>query len=169
MSADELIVCFRSEIGADRERARRQLARMGSAAVPPLLRCLADDEGIVRWEAAKTLKEIAEPSTAFALVGALADPEQGVRWLAAEALIALGARALPELLKGIVRSADSIWFRESAHHILVVLAHGESLPPEGADVLKVLNNLATSSEHLSWTAHKSLCALADQQDRSRAP
>ena len=164
VGTDELIGCFRSNAGAERERARRRLVRIGLAAVPPLLRCLEDEEEIVRWEAAKTLKEIAEPSTAHALVAALADPEQGVRWVASEAVIALGVRALPPLLEGIVRYADSIWFRESAHHILVVLSHAESLPPEGADVLHVLNDFAPSSEHLTWTAHKSLCALADRQD-----
>lgn len=164
VSADELIGSFRSSAGSERERARRRLVRLGSAAVPSLLRCLEDKEDIVRWEAAKTLKEIAEPSTAHALVAALADPEQGVRWVAGEAVIALGVRALPPLLEGIVRYADSIWFRESAHHILVVLAHAESLPPEGADVLHVLNDFTASSEHLTWTAHKSLCALADRQD-----
>ncbi|MEW6509858.1 MAG: HEAT repeat domain-containing protein [Bacteroidota bacterium] len=153
---EELIDAFRSGEGAKRERARRAIVRLGRKAVPPLISCLSDVDDIVRWEAAKALKDIPNVSAAPALVNALADPVPGVRWLAAEALIALREQGLPHLLAGIVRHVDSVWFLESAHHILVVLGREHVLPRATEEVLHVLRDYTASREHLTWSAHRAL-------------
>ncbi len=107
-----------SDHGLDRKRARRCLIRLGEPAVPALLEALADDRPRLRIEAAEALLYIASPMAAPSLVEALDDKEFGVRWLAAEALIALKCDGLVPLLEGITRHAHSMWFRQSAHHVI---------------------------------------------------
>ena len=107
-----------SEHGLGRKRARRCLIRLGEPAVPSLLEALADERPRLRIEAAEALLYIASPMAAASLVEALDDKEFGVRWLAAEALIALKCDGLVPLLEGLTRHADSMWFRQAAHHVL---------------------------------------------------
>jgi hypothetical protein len=158
-----LVAAFSSETGFERARARRSLSRIGPAAVPRLIDCLSSEEGIVRWEAAKTLKEIGDPGAADALVTALADPAQGVRWLAAEALINLQKDAFEPVLRGMVRHLDSIWFRESAHHVLSAWSHAHMLTPEINDVLSAFRDLSLSQEFISLLAHRALIMLTERK------
>ena len=76
----------------------------------------------MRWEAAKSLSDIADPAAAPALVQALEDPETGVRWLAAEGLIRMRSACLQPLLHALTERADSVWLRDGAHHVLHDLA-----------------------------------------------
>ncbi|MDT8435255.1 MAG: HEAT repeat domain-containing protein [Gemmatimonadota bacterium] len=107
-----------SEDGLVRRKARRCLVRLGEAAAPALMEALSDPRPLLRLEAAEALLYIASPMAAASLVEALDDREFGVRWLAAEALIALKCGGLVPLLEGIPRHADSLWFRQAAHHVL---------------------------------------------------
>ena len=104
--------------GVERHAAREQLAKIGSLAVPALLKALQQPNDHVRWEAARALGEIADPRAAPALVRTLEDEKAAVRWLAATALINLGRNALRPLLQGLEGNSDSIWFRDGAHHVL---------------------------------------------------
>jgi HEAT repeat protein len=108
-----------------RTEARQTLVGMREPAVSPLIEALRDPRSQVRWEASKTLGEIANPTAAPALVRALRDDEFGVRWLAAEGLIALGPRGLEPLLRALIGRSDSVWLRQGAHHVLHDLAKGE--------------------------------------------
>ncbi len=108
-----------------RHQARERLARMGEAAVPFLIQALNSRDEQLRWEAAKTLDEIASPSTVLALMGALEDENCDIRWLASEGLIALGDKALVPLLEALEHRSDSAWFREGAHRVLFKLARGD--------------------------------------------
>jgi len=113
-----LVGMLASEEGLARKRARRCLVRQGDRAVILLVQALADENPIMRTEAAEALLYLASPLAAAALVEALGDTEFGVRWLAAEALIALKCDGLAPLLEGITRHSGSLWFRQAAHHVL---------------------------------------------------
>ena len=126
--------------GVRRQAAREQLIQGGSQAVPSLVRALQSSSERARWEAAKALGEIAEPSAAPALVDALEDKKSAVRWLAATALINLGRAALVPMLRGLEGHSDSIWFRDGAHHVLrTLIREGEA--DEAIPVLEALENI----------------------------
>jgi HEAT repeat protein len=114
----ELIELLASPDGLIRKQARRCLIRHGEEAVDALVEALEDTNSVIRIEAAEALLYIASPGSAKALVAALEDQEFGVRWLAAEALIALRCDGMVPLLKGLILRSDSLWFRQSAHHVL---------------------------------------------------
>jgi hypothetical protein len=112
------IARFRSKEGFERQQARRRLTDIGRSAVPALIEALTDQNEYVRWEAARTLKDIPDESAAGALVTTLRDEVPGVRWLAAEALIELGEASLIPLLHGLMKHFQLVFFRESAYHVL---------------------------------------------------
>jgi HEAT repeat protein len=91
---------------------------MGSAAVPALTTLLHDPQQHVRWEAAKALTEIADPSSAERLVAALGDEDTDVRWVVGEALVALGQEAIAPLLRCLTRSDLTGGVYRGAHHVL---------------------------------------------------
>lgn len=140
-----LIDALTSTNGVERNAAREKLVANGRLVVPPLLAALKSPSDSARWEAAKALVEIGDPSAAPALVIALEDGKAAVRWLAATALINLGHDALVPLLEGLEGSSDSIWFRDGAHHVLRSLIRdgeaGEAIP-----VLEALENLEPAVE-----------------------
>src|SRR5512136_1578624 len=107
----EMIEALVEELGSNdglkRLHARERLIEMEATAVPALMKALKSPSEQVRWEAAKTLGEIRDPSAAEALVDALEDNEPAVRWLAAKALIALGRGALVPVLRGVERCVDN--------------------------------------------------------------
>ena len=105
-----------------REKARAALVVVGKFAVPSLIPLLSHRKVHVRWEAAKTLCDIADPIAATALVNALDDSEGDVRWLAAEGLAALGREGLQPLLAALLERAQSSCFCEGAHHVCHALA-----------------------------------------------
>lgn len=124
---ENLLASLSSNNGREREAARRDLIRMGGAAVRPLVELLgsAGQENCSEhacWEAAKALAAIGDPAAVPALLVALEDANGGTRWLAAEGLIALGRSALAPLLGALIWRSDSLWLREGAHHILRTLA-----------------------------------------------
>ena len=98
-----------SRARATREKARESLVALGKPAVPSLIPLLSHRKPHVRWEAAKTLCDIADPIAATALVNALEDEDGDVRWLAAEGLIALGRDGLQPLLTALLERAQSGW------------------------------------------------------------
>jgi len=113
-----LIRALASTDGLRRKQARRCLVRAGEQVVAPLIGALRDEDPVIRTEAAEALLYIASPSAAAALVESLGDREFGVRWLAAEALIALKCDGIKALLEGVIGHSESLWFRQSAHHVL---------------------------------------------------
>jgi hypothetical protein len=113
---------LRSRDGWVRLKARGALTLMGSRAVPELLPLLKAPEDGVRWEAAKTLAEIADARAVPELVAVLEDRNSDVRWLAAAGLIAMRGRALVPLLEALLGRSDSVWLQEGAHHVLHSLA-----------------------------------------------
>jgi len=117
-----LVAALASPDRVTRQTARETLVAVGHPAVGPLIALLDDRHDHVRWEAAKSLSEIADPAAAQALVKTLEDEEPGVRWLAAEGLIRMHRASLKPLFQALIERPDSPWLREGAHHVLHDLA-----------------------------------------------
>jgi len=148
MSIDSRLALLVEELGAPevyrRMHARNELAAMGTMATPALLRALSEGGDRHRWEVCKTLVAIKDPQAAPALVAVLADEVMAVRWVAAEALIVLGSHAVPPLLRALEEHFNSVYLRESAHHVLWGLDRMGVLGPQGKDLLKLLGGTEPS-------------------------
>ena len=135
LNCDEYITC---------QKARRKLVEMGSVIVPRLVQELSNDKYWVRWEVTKALGQIADKSSAEALVKALEDREFDVRWLAAEALIHIGRDAIEPLLLALANHGDrSIMLRNGAHHVL----HDMNLGPLRTTLLPVMKAVEDSEPY----------------------
>lgn len=134
----QLIEEFHNEDGVKRKAAREKLTEIGKAIVPQLIKALDDDEQIVRWEAARTLKDIHDPSAAPALVKALMDESFEVQWLAAEALIALEQAAVKPLLEALTHNSGSQSLRQGAHHVLHAFERNKMLSKPVLEFLDAL-------------------------------
>jgi HEAT repeat protein len=128
--------------GRVRERARHTLVVIGALALPSLLELAGSSVKQARWEAAKALASISDPSSAAAELKLLSDPESDIRWLAGLGLIRIGPSTLPDVLRTLIDNADSIDLRRSVHHVLGGLA-GEN-PVVKALVAPVLQVLGES-------------------------
>jgi len=144
-----------------RQHAREGLVAIGSPAVGPLVGALKDRRQMVRWEAAKALGEIADPSAAAAMVTILEDEDAGVRWLAAEGLTALGRDGVMPLLHALAKNSDSEWLQQGAHHVFHALIRRKWAKP----LAPVLAALESSVPHLATpvAAHKTLYAMEKGQ------
>ena len=138
-NVDQLLAGLASNDPVERERARNALVDVGSFSVPGLLGALENKRQHVRWEAAKTLAEIADPAASEKLVQALSDEDSDVRWVAGAALIALKRDAVKPLLNGLTKSQDSEGLYKSAHHVFHDLSKNSDLGPLLAPVLKALD------------------------------
>jgi HEAT repeat protein len=137
-NVDQLLTALGGKDASERAKARQALIQMGSAAVLGLRGALAAPQQHVRWEAAKSLAEIADPSAAHDLVSALGDPDGDVRWVAGEALIALNRDGLRPLLTKLTESDLPEGMYQAAHHVLRALARNEDLDSWLQPVIKAL-------------------------------
>ncbi len=154
----ELLPFLNSKDAAQRQKSRLKLVQIGKPAVPYIIKYLSDKEFRLRWEAAMTLRDIHDPSSAPALVGALMDDAPGVRWLASEALISLGKPALAPLLRGLEKHFDSAWMREGAHHVLHDLRPEEYMTEEILQLFEILSD-NSPRETIPTAARKALTWL----------
>jgi HEAT repeat protein len=115
---ESLIFDLTNKDGIVRIKARRQLVAYKAQSVPYLIKSLSDGNDWVRWEAAKALGQIGDPSSIQALIKALLDERIDIRWLAAEGLIRIGRKAIVPLLEELVSNSDSSRLREGIHHVL---------------------------------------------------
>lgn len=104
--------------GGKRQEARDYLVKAGPRSVLVLTALITDPNHRVRWEAAKALGQINDPTAAPALVTALEDDDSDIRWLGAEGLIVLGRAGLVPLLEELIRRSDSFQLREGAHLVI---------------------------------------------------
>ena len=114
---------------------RVALVGIGDAAVSALIGALSSPNDQVRWEAAKILSQIKDPTAAPALVNSLEDSNAGVRWLAAETLISLKREGIESLLHGLINHKYSEWLRQGAHHVIRDLTERKEFEQVAAQVL----------------------------------
>jgi HEAT repeat protein len=113
-----LIADLASEDGIVRVKARQRLVDYRGSSIAPLIKALANENCWVRWEAAKALSQIGNPSSIQSLLKALEDKMFDVRWLAAEGLIRIGRKAIVLILEALVKNSNSSWLYEGIHHVL---------------------------------------------------
>jgi HEAT repeat protein len=112
------VAALQDHDGMVREHARERLVSLGSSATSFVLPLLSEQASQTRWEAAKALSQIADPTSIPALLEALEDDDTDVRWLAAEALASIGPPSARPLLETLIERIDSVWTREGTHHVL---------------------------------------------------
>ena len=122
---ESLISDLANKDSVARIKARASLVSYGHRAVGTLLEALSSKKQWVRWEAAKALSQIHDPSSINGLISALRDEMFDVRWLAAEGLIAIGSKSLIPLLQALIDYPDSVWIMEGAHHVLHDIEKGD--------------------------------------------
>lgn len=120
-----LVSKLREKDGLVRQTARLTIQDIGVAAVPLLCNLMKDKRKYARWEAAKALAEIHDPSSAPVLVKALEDKIFDVRWLAAVGLIRIGTPSLIPTLRAILVSTDNDWLWDGVRHVVRGLAKGD--------------------------------------------
>ncbi len=133
-----LVANLESDDPTVRTKTREALGVMGKPAVPSVIQLLSHPKPRVRWEAAKTLCDIADPLAASAMTNAMDDRDSDVRWLAAEGLAALGRDGLRPLLAALIERAQSSWFCEGAYHVCYDLAKREDFSSLLRPLLTVL-------------------------------
>jgi HEAT repeat protein len=151
----KLLEALLSEKGTERKKARKALVANGKKSLPYLKEFIHHPKHFYRWEAMKTMEEIADPESIPIFIEALEDDESDIRWIAAQGLIKIGKLSLQPLLKAIVEKPDSIFVLSSAHHVLHDLKINEHLP-SGFPVdklLSVLKGSATKAE-IELTAYE---------------
>lgn len=126
----ELISLLKSENGIERKNARDKLVAKGKVVIEYLNELLDSPKHLHRWEAVKTLEEIAEPDSIPILIQALDDDKSDVRWIAAEGLIKIGKQSLKPLLKALTKKTDSVFLLEGAHHVFFELREKGLLPAD---------------------------------------
>jgi hypothetical protein len=143
---ESLIAEFSIKDGWKRREARLALVDIGKPAVPYLIKALKHRKAEVRWEAAKALGAITDPSSGPALVSALTDERFEIRWLAAEGLIALKLDAVEPLLKEMIKNPESWELGQGAHHVLHALEINHLL---NKSCINLLNQLRGLDQELS--------------------
>lgn len=145
---DRLIALLETMAGPDgmaRFKAREELVAMGSAAVPGLISRLQHGTFRMRWEAAKALSEIGDPTATDALLAALHDRDQDIRWLAAEGLAAIGPAGAGPVLRTLIDQAESTEIRWGIHHVLHEY-RDPALCAATAELLRTLGGVANDAD-----------------------
>jgi HEAT repeat protein len=133
-----LIKDLHSSEGLIRQDAREKLVEMGPKVVEYLKDLTHHHDAIVRWEAVKTLSQIADPGSIPILIDALYDKDEDVRWVAGEGLIAIGTPVVKPLLDELIRNSESFFLRKGAHHFFTG-SHDYRNHPEIFDLISALD------------------------------
>ncbi|MDD5289298.1 MAG: HEAT repeat domain-containing protein [Dehalococcoidales bacterium] len=131
-----LIKLLSDKDGYVREKARLALVGMEKEATAPLMELLTARDQQTRWEAAKALGTIADPSAIPALIDALEDKIFDIRWLAAEALVAIGQESIPPLLKALQERTKESFLIEGARHTIKYILRDNAQAIELKELLK---------------------------------
>ena len=102
----------------ERVTAREALVELGGAAVPAVTALAHSQDDHARWECAKTLAQIADPSSTGVLVQLLEDSEEGTRWDAGLGLIAIGQPAVTPVLRAIIHRSTDYTIIPGARHVM---------------------------------------------------
>jgi HEAT repeat protein len=160
---EALIDDLDSSNGFERIRVRSALVQLGSRSVPYLVDSLSSKSDLKRWEAAKVLTQIGDPTATQKLINALYDKNFDIRWLAAEGLISVGEPGLIPVMHELVNNPESEWLREGAHHYLHEI-NNEKLKSILNPVLHALEDVEAHLE-VPLAAQNALESLGKQRDK----
>jgi HEAT repeat protein len=121
----QLVAKLSDKDGLVRQNARLDLQTIGKPAVPQLCWTMNSKNKHARWEAARALAELVDPSSVPWLIKALDDKEFDIRWLAGLALIRIQLPALVPLLEALLVTRKQDWLWEGARHIIRGMARGD--------------------------------------------
>ena len=138
-----------------RNVARDVLSCLGARAVPELLKALPTADTQLRWQIIKIFDRIQDKSTIPIMIKELMDDNSEIRWAAANALLNLRRDGLPALMEALTHDFDSIWLRQSAHHILRILRDNGKLTPTEEQVYQALGDIEPAIS-VPWAAIKAL-------------
>jgi hypothetical protein len=123
-----------------RIQTREEIEQIGIDIIPHLGEILYFDNHKLRWEAAKTLEQMAYVEGIDIQLQALEDEESDIRWIAAEGLVKLGRKSILPILKKIVNDGtESVFFIKGAYHVLQKLDIEEDLKEKLKPIVKALN------------------------------
>ena len=134
-----------SEIGSERQNARRELVNIGHVVLDYLSDMLSSPKHIHRWEALKVMEEIGDPGSIPVFLNFLEDEKSDLRWIAAQGLIRVGRNSIGPLLNLIADKYDSTFVLDGAHHIFYDLSEKNVLP-ERFPVAELLQDLKSSGK-----------------------
>ncbi len=143
---DEIPVLIRklfSDDGIERRMARHDLVKIGNPVIRFLVGLQYLPEQHVRWEAIKTLSQIADADSIPILVNALENSNVDVRWLAAEGLVEIGGASLMAVLLALEEHGDSKVLRTGVHHVLKGLEEKELF----SDTYGIIGMLEDPAKH----------------------
>ncbi|QNT76944.1 HEAT repeat domain-containing protein [Dehalogenimonas etheniformans] len=115
---DNLVALLNCDDPIQCRKARRQLIKIGQAAVPALISAASSGFTMKRWEALAALGSIGGQDAIKTLISHLGDADYGIRWTAADNLIKIGEPALIPVLKATISNSKSLPFRDGVHHFL---------------------------------------------------
>jgi HEAT repeat protein len=138
--------------------AREALTCIGGPAIPELLQAINNTDTQLRWEIIKVLENIQNTDTIPVLVEQLKNHHAGVRWAASNALIGFRRSAIPAILEALMKDSDSIWLRQSAHHILHVFKDSGNLTAAEGKVYRALEDVEPGMT-VPWAAERALESL----------
>lgn len=137
----DLVQDLFSDDGLVRRNARYRLVRIGKPVIPLLIGLQYLPKHQARWEAVKTLSQIADPDSIPILVNALENTNTDVRWLAAEGLIEIGKPSLFPVMEALEEHGESKTLREGVHHVLKGLEE-RGLFTDNHDIIGILEDSA---------------------------
>ncbi len=140
----DLLSTMGSQNGMERKRARETAVLIGDSVTPAVGALLDGDDKRLRWEAAKTLAAIADPTSTETLIALLRDPESDLRWLAADGLINLGPRSVLPLLESLLADPPTKGQAQMTGRVLRALASENDVLEEiVAPVIEALADTVT--------------------------
>jgi len=140
------------ENGLVRQRARLNLAHIGKASIPDLLKALESPNMHTRWEATKVVGELRAETAATSLANLLRDDNADIRWAAMESLTRIGRASMRPLLEVFVKNFDSSLMREGVHHILHVFKDMYMLTEQETRLFEKLDKDAFYNFQLGWNS-----------------
>ncbi|NQV25443.1 MAG: HEAT repeat domain-containing protein [Rhodopirellula sp.] len=156
-----LVAALASQDGLERQNARHALVDLGALAIPTITALATSDDDNTRWECAKTLAAIADPTSIQTLIELLEDSKSGTRWIAATGLVAIGKLVVEPLLSAIIDRAIHFTIVEGAHHVLYEFSRtewGASLRPVydalGQEEPAIKGPVAASQALQQWKTHR---------------
>jgi HEAT repeat protein len=111
-----------AELGTTDEQMSSQivssLIRVGSAAVPLLIKEAANPSAWIRWQVMRALVAISDYRSLPVLVQALHDTDHSIAWVAAKGLVHFGKDAVGPVLRLLMMTETSRWLVETASYVL---------------------------------------------------